>query len=168
MSKFEWLIWLCQHLNEKKKKKTTSVFNNIFFVPIIFPFLYFFSQSLTKIEKHKWIFCFFHLSQWLIFCSKRRSTKPLPFISIKSTTSSSIILWSKSLTFSLTKIHPFSVKADLCQSPNRQRPSISRWTALIWSTMWRLRSKMKKSSPNQQRLIFAGKQSECTLADYNI
>ena len=130
------------------------------------------THNLTKTEKDVWIFCFvfcffvfFHLSQWLSFCSKPRSTKPLPFISIESTTSSSTILWSKSLTLSLTKIHPFSVKANLCESPNRQIPSIWRWKAPIQS---RPRSKMKKSSPNKQHLIFAGKQSECTLADYNI
>ena len=151
-----------------KKKKKPHQFLIIFFFYQFFSFSLFFLPKPHKNWKTQMNLLFFSSLSVLIFCSKRRSTKPLPFISIKSTTSSSIILWSKSLTFSLTKIHPFSVKADLCQSPNRQRPSISRWKALIRSTMWRLRSKMKRSSPNQQRLIFAGKQSECTLADYNI
>ena len=138
-----------------KKKKTKSAFNNFFFFSgtNFFPLLYFFfffffwkptaSQKLKNMYESFVLFFFFHLSQWLIFCSKPRSTKPLPFISIESTTSSSTIPWSKSLTFSLTKIHPFSVKTDLCESPNRQIPSIWRWKALIRSTTWRPRSKMK-------------------------
>ena len=142
---------------KKKIPHQLLIIYSIFFCTNFFPSLFFFflflleTHNLTKTEKHVWIFCFvfcfFHLSQWLSFCSKPRSTKPLPFISIESTTSSSTILWSKSLTFSLTKIHAFSVKANLCESLNWQIPSIWRWKAPIQSTTWRPRSKMKKSSP---------------------
>ena len=112
---------------KKKKKNTTSAFNNIqyFFCTNFFPSLYFFPFSFGNPQSHKnrkthmnllfsflffVFFCFFHLSQWLSFFSKPRSTKPLPFISIESTTSSSTILWSKSLTLSLTKIQLIFVK----------------------------------------------------------
>ena len=169
---------------KKKIPHQLLIIYSIFFCTNFFPSFYFFPFSFGNPQSHKnrkthmnllfsflffVFFCFFHLSQWLSFFSKPRSTKPLPFISIESTTSSSTILWSKSLTLSLTKIHAFSVKANLCESLNWQIPSIWRWKAPIQSTTWRPRSKMKKSSPNnQQRLIFTRKQSECTLADCNI